>query len=153
MGASSAAAASFRLKAEATQNNYSTSHRSGCPISRARLVRQIAGETRIAEIPPQNTRLHPGQIDGHQRIENMSEGRIDAEAERPRVQFQVVAEEHRHRLAVPFHFANQVVGGIGIGRDDGAEGFVRGPWMLRRDEARERRIEVILLEKSREQGV
>jgi hypothetical protein len=117
------------------------------------VVSQVARETSVPEVPSQNTRLHPGQIDSHQRVENVAEDRIDAEAERSRVQFQVLAEEHRHRLAVALHFANQLVGCIGIGRDDGAHGFVRGPGMFRRDKARERRIEVILLEKSREQGV
>ena len=111
-----------------------------------------AGWVRQHELGRQAVQAALGDRVETRYVENVAEGRIDAEAERPRIQFEVLAEEHRHRLAVAFHFANQPVGPFGIRRDDGAQGFVGGVWMLWRNQTRERRIEVILLEKSCEQG-
>jgi len=52
-----------------------------------------------SEVPQPQGRRNAGDVDHHQSVERIAERRINVEAEKRRVQPEILAEQHRNALA------------------------------------------------------
>ena len=51
-----------------------------------------------------------GQVDHHQRIQSVAEGRINAEAQNPGIQLQVLPQQDGHAFAVALGAGDKAIG-------------------------------------------